>query len=222
MQELYGKQTKITRPDLRQPDLYNIQLDESMLMWIEESLVEKVMHIYDSIGAHHECDLRIETGCRVRDRWLISQHGTLDEAFKVGFKQTDCTEDLAYLHSEMGRIMNTLFQARYLRTTVNAHSYYTEEHATQELARIQAEVRYRETQAEQQTGELSRLTDDAMATIERTKDDKEKVFQAPPGPDDKTAGPTKSAAATKTEAAVEAVKQVADKNRTTTPTKKTS
>lgn len=224
---MYGKQTRITRPNLRQPDQYHISLDESMLLWIEEALVDKVMHLYDSIASHHKCDLRVENGCGVRDQWLVSQYGSLDEALRIGYKRTDCTEDLAFLHGELARIMSTLFQARYLRTTVNAHSYYTEEQATQELQRIRAEVRYRETQAEQQTSELSRITTELEQKLGETKAAKPAPAEAAQQEvkehtllrqkeTEEPAGPAKSEAATRNEQNVATVKQVADKNKPAT------
>jgi len=162
-------QTRVIRPDVRQIDRYAIELDESMLMWLEDGALAKIADVQSSIYNHDECDLRSETGCVVRDQWLVDNHGTIENAKLAGYHQTDCGEDLTFLHHELGRLMGFLTQARWIRNNPAGRSMLDHRDAVAQLTTIKGEVNYRNEQARPDTGVMPKLTDEVMAELDTAK-----------------------------------------------------
>jgi hypothetical protein len=160
-------QTRISRPDLRTPDQYQITLDETMLMWLEDGLMKKINDIYASLDAHNECDLSSATGCEVRRNWLTHQYTTVEAARALGYFETDCTEDLAFLHMEQGRLMDTIGQARWLRNNPSSKGMHEVNDAKEQLKRLSGEVAHREAAAAEPTGPMPKLTDELLEQLDK-------------------------------------------------------
>jgi hypothetical protein len=131
---------RVTRPDLRNPDRFLIDLNESMMYRIEDGLIETIRTLYRSAEEHLPCNLREDTGCAVRGKWLVDQYGTLEAAASYGYYLTDCSEDLKYIYGELNQIMDLLYQARHLRTNKQKRDPYEEDHALKRLAALKIEA----------------------------------------------------------------------------------
>jgi len=162
-------QTRIIRPDLRVTDQYKINCDESMLMWIEDGLLKKINDVYVNLDGHAECDLRSETGCVVREKWLIQQYGDLLTARTAGYFPSDCTEDLAFLHTELGKLADSLRQARWIRSNPQGKWLYELTSAETQLLQIRGEVIAREAAGSVPTGPLPILDDETLAALDKAK-----------------------------------------------------
>lgn len=162
--------TRVTRPDLRKPDQYQIQADESMLVWMEEGLICQIDSLYRSLDSHQQCDLRSMTGCKVRENFLIEKHGSIAEANRLGFQLGDCTEDIAWVTGEISRLMDFLYQARELRASTSMRDPYEVREAEQKLAEIKGEVIHREAVAREETSEVPRLTDEVLNQLDTERE----------------------------------------------------
>lgn len=136
---MYG--VNITRPDVFKPDQFQISVDESMLLWLEEGVQGRIASLYDSVQRHQYCNLGDEGGCLLRKQWMLERYGSLQEAFEHGCRLTDCTEDLMWLYGELSRLMGFLHQARYLRTNPTERSATGMEEAVAKLRDIKQQER---------------------------------------------------------------------------------
>jgi hypothetical protein len=159
-------QTRIVRPDIRKPDAYQINLGETMLLWLEDGILHKMHALHRNIDAHGECDLTNESGCKVREAWLIQNYGALDAAIKAGFRVTDCAEDLAFLYSEVGHLMDTLNQSRWLRNNPGGRCFHDLTDAEAKLRDIQGEVNHRVKSAASDTGLMVKLDEEQLAKLD--------------------------------------------------------
>lgn len=169
---------KIIRPDLRSPDDYQISLDGEVLKWLEDSLLEKASRLHTDIAAHGMCDMRRADGCSVRERWLVSNYGSVEAARNHGYHRTDCSEDLSYLHHALGDVMDFVLQSRYLRQRPGERSYGEQAEVVQQLESIKAEVNHREAAAKSPTSYMDRLDADKLAELEREAAIREQVNEA--------------------------------------------
>lgn len=162
-------QTRVIRPDLRAQDRFVIELDESMLMWLEDGALAKIVTVRQSIYNHDECDLFSEKGCNVRNQWLIDNYGSIEEAQLAGRHQTDCGEDLTFLHHELGRLMGFLTQSRWIRNHPDGRSMLDHRDAVAKLTEIKGEVAHREERAKESTGLMQKLDDEYLAELDAAK-----------------------------------------------------
>lgn len=159
-------QTRVIRPDARQIDRYIIETDESFLMWLEDGTLAKIADVQQSIYNHDDCDLRSETGCVVRDQWLIQNHESIEQARQAGYHQTDCGEDLTFLHHELSRLTGFLTQARWIRNNPAGRSMLDHRDAVAQLTSIKGEVNYRNEQAKADTGIMPKLDQETLAELD--------------------------------------------------------
>lgn len=160
---------RIIRPDLRNPDDYQISLDGETLMWFENSLLEKASRLHTDIAAHGLCDMRRSDGCAIRERWLINNYGSLTTAAQQGYYATDCSEDLAYLHHSLGDVMDFVVQSRYLRQRPGERAYGEAHEAVSQLMAIKAEINHREAASKSSTSVMGQLDDEKLAELDRQK-----------------------------------------------------
>lgn len=153
----------VKRPDLRKPDQYLMELDETMLLLIEDGLLKKAGELQALLDQHYDCNLANDRGCGVRHTWLVTTYGSLDEAANAGYYQTDCSEDLAFLHGHMAKIHDQLFQSRYVRTRPDSYGLHAQRDAEEKLNGIKGEIAHRTVVAKDDTGLMEKVTDEGPA-----------------------------------------------------------
>lgn len=148
---------QITRPDKYQVDRYLIELDESLLLHIEDGLVAGIRVLEADVRTHGECAIEGDSSCRVAEGRL----GLID-----GPAQVDCTEDLAFLHNEIGKLYAFLNQSRWLRKHNDETVPYAEQRALGTLEEIKTTVTYREKRSREDTAHLPRLDDSLLKVLD--------------------------------------------------------
>jgi hypothetical protein len=169
---------KVTRPDLRQPDVYQLRVDETMLMWVEDGLYTQMGRVQRLIERHNDCDILQEFGCNVSKAFLAERYGSVDEAMRIGHRPSDCNEDLAFQYGELGRMHDMLFRARVVRNSPGITDPFAEREAEQKLRALQAEVSHREHVAKTQTGEMPVLDEKTLNELEVAEKQKTEEFKA--------------------------------------------
>jgi hypothetical protein len=158
--------TRVTRPDVRRPNHYTMELDETMLLCVEEGLLTQVDRTQLTIEHHNGCDLRSGQFCQLRNEWLVTTYGSIEGASQAGFHPHDCTEDLSYLFTQMGRLLDALSQSRWIRANPTGRNMYDARDASKQLAKIKGEAAYREEQGKVDTSLMGKLDEETLARLD--------------------------------------------------------
>lgn len=161
----------VWRPDLGEPNTLWFKVDDSMSHWIEDGLKAQATQLYHAIQEHMDlCGIESATVCNVRTRNLVATYGSLEEAAKHERIIHNCLQDLAFLHTELGKINSILFQIHELRLDSSKQGNdpeLTDWTPRDKLKEIQATVNYRQEVAKDDTGYLPAIKDDEVDTDAR-------------------------------------------------------
>jgi hypothetical protein len=159
-------QTKIVRPDLRKPGEYHVLFSESVLTLVEEGVLAKAGQLQSALIAHDGCDMLRETGCKVRESWLVNTYGSVKEAEASGAKLFDCSEDLFFLHKSLAQLMDFIMQSRHMRNNPQSRGLHELEEVEAKFLAIKGEVAHRNSQRDIQTGQMAKLTPEKLAELD--------------------------------------------------------
>jgi len=100
----------LLRPYVQDPDKYIGYLDETMLMWMEDSLRLKLKEMDETVRKYKSWEAQ---GLTYREVSARSGGDVSDLTYSAAKYTAD--EDLAFMYHEMGRISGWLFQSEFLR-----------------------------------------------------------------------------------------------------------
>lgn len=160
--------TRVSRPDLRKLDTFHILASESTLSLLEEGALARAGQLRAELIAHDNCNMLQDKGCEIRKAWLIAEYGTIEQAEAQGAQLFDCSEDLLFLHYSLSKLMDFIMQCRYLRGNPTSRGYHELAESEAKFLAIKGELAHRTEQDRISTGQMAKLTPDALAHLDES------------------------------------------------------
>lgn len=157
---------KVWRPEPRMPELYRLEVNESMLYFLILGLRESATDLRYEIRQHEDKCGDSPTFCQIRYESLINEYGSIEEAVKhTGIILYDCMQDLAHMYTQLGQVAEAIFKMEDLRNRrdgIGEDPDLTDWRPPEKLKEIQDEVAHREAVGRQDTGLMEKIQDDEV------------------------------------------------------------
>lgn len=155
--------SNVWRTDVRK-DAIRFQVDAQVMFFVVQGLRHEASEIRAEIVEHEQVCGEEPSYCRVRYESLIVEYGSIEEAVKqAGVVLYDCMENLADLHSTLGKLMATIHKANLVMMNPEAMGEdpdMTDWRPADKLKGIKAEVAHREEAGKTETGLMPKIEEE--------------------------------------------------------------
>jgi len=163
----------VTRPNLNEPNAFQFNVGKDMAGWFVEGLLENIARLEERMQEHYKgnCDVDSPIGCAVRTIWIVDRYGSLQAGAEQGIYQSDCSQDLAYLHKELAALFDMVMQIRYLQSRPDSKGMAVEAALAEQATQVvQAAKRTMLETGELKKDDIKQLLDDSGVKVHETDD----------------------------------------------------
>lgn len=152
--------SKVWRTDVRE-DKVRFEVDQQVMFFVLQGLRNEAEQIRSEIREHEDVCGFEPPYCLIRYQSLVAEYGSIEEAVKqTGVVLYDCMENLADLHTTLGKLMLAIHKADQVMKnpeSLGEDPDKTDWRPADKLRELQREVVHREERSKVDTGLLEKV-----------------------------------------------------------------